>query len=235
MRNYLIFDSGDSRDYGVYISGQGTFEAPVREYNMQPIPGRNGDLIGSETRLENMEVTYPAFIYRNFRENLRALRSFLLSHVGYFRLEDTYHPDEYRMAVYKGGLSPEVLNRNQAGQFDLVFETKPQRWLKEGERTRTLTRSGVLSNPSHFAAAPLLRVYGTGVLGIGSDSITITAANQYTDIDCDIMEAYKGTESRNAYITLSGNDFPKLEPGNNNISLGTGISRVDITPRWWEV
>lgn len=235
MRNYLIFDSGDSRDYGVYISGQGTFESPVREYNMQQIPGRSGDLIGSETRLENMEVTYPAFIYRNFRENLRNLRSFLLSRIGYFRLEDTYHPDEYRLAVYKGGLSPEVLSRNQAGQFELTFEVKPQRWLKDGERSRMMTSSGVLSNPTHFDAAPLLRVYGTGTIGIGSDSITITAANQYTDIDCDIMEAYKGTESRNAYITLSGNDFPKLTPGDNNISLGTGITRVDITPRWWEV
>lgn len=235
MRNYLIFDSGDSRDFCVYISGQGTFESPVREYNMQPVPGRNGDLIGSDTRLENMEVTYPAFIYRNFRENLRNLRSFLLSRVGYFRLEDTYHPDEYRLAVYKGGLTPEVLSRNHAGQFELTFEVKPQRWLKEGERSRTLTSTGVISNPTHFDAAPLLRVYGTGTLGIGSESVTITAANQYTDIDCDIMEAYKGTESRNSYITLSGNDFPKLTPGDNTISLGTGITRVDITPRWWEV
>lgn len=235
MRNYLIFDNGDSRDFGVYISGQGTFTAPVREYSMQPVPGRNGDLIGSNTRLENTEVTYPAFIYTNFRENLRNLRGFLLSRIGYFRLEDTYHPDEFRLAVYKGGLSPEVLDRNQAGQFDLTFEVKPQRFLKSGELVQTMTASGKISNPSHFPAAPLLRVYGAGQLGIGSDTITITAADVYTDIDCDIMEAYKGTVNKNEFVEFTGNDFPTLKPGDNNISLGTGITRVDITPRWWEV
>lgn len=235
MRNYLLFDGVDLRDFGVYISGQGTFSSPAREYDTRPIPGRSGDLVVSGDRLENSTVTYQAFIYRNFRENLRALRSFLLSRIGYVRLEDTYHPDEYRLALYRGGLEPEVLSRNQAGQFELAFETQPQRWLKEGETVTTLTSSGVIYNPAHFASQPLLRVYGTGVLGIGSDTITISQADVYTDIDCRIMEAYKGAVPKNDMITLSGYDFPVLVAGANNISLGTGITRVDITPRWWEV
>lgn len=235
MRNYLVFDGGDSRDFGVYISGQGTFSSPVRSYDIRSVPGRNGDLVGSEKRLENMEITYPAFIYRNFRENLRAFRGFLLSHVGYFRLEDTYHPDEYRMALYAGGMDPDVLNRNQAGQFEITFNVKPQRFLKMGEREVTLSATGDIYNPTAFDARPLLRIYGAGEVGIGSDTITISSADVYTDIDCDIMECFKGTANRNAYVSLSGNDFPTLKPGQNNISLGSGISRVVITPRWWEV
>ena len=63
MRNYLIFNGKDSRDFGVYISGQGTFGAPARAYNVIPIAGRNGDLVTHEKRLENISVTYRAFIY----------------------------------------------------------------------------------------------------------------------------------------------------------------------------
>lgn len=235
MRQYLIIDGHDSRDYGVYISGQGTFGSPAREYELIDIPGRNGALIGQERRFETAAVTYPAFIVRNFKDNITAFRSLIASRNGYFRLEDTYHPDEYRLAIYRGGLEPDVLDNNKAGRFDVTFECKPQRFLKTGEDVVTLTATGTINNPTDFDARPLLRVYGAGVLGIGSQSITISAADVYTDIDCDIMEAYKGTTSRNAYITLSGNDFPTFAPGTNNISLGSGISRVEITPRWWRI
>ena len=53
MRNWFVLNGVDSRDFGVYISGQGTFSAPRREYDMISIPGRNGDLVGNEKRLEN--------------------------------------------------------------------------------------------------------------------------------------------------------------------------------------
>lgn len=234
-RQYLIIDGHDSRDYGVYISGQGTFASPDREYELIDIPGRNGALIGQERRFETAVVTYPAFIVRNFKDNIAAFRGLAASRDGYFRLEDTYHPDEYRLAIYRGGLEPDVLDNNKAGRFDVTFECKPQRFLKTGEDTVTLTATGTINNPTDFDASPLLRVYGAGVLGIGSQSITISAADVYTDIDCDIMEAYKGTTSRNAYITLSGNDFPTFAPGTTSISLGSGISRVEITPRWWRI
>jgi len=235
MRQYLTFNGGDSRDYGVYISGQGAFNAPAREYELISIPGRDGDLTGFEKRLANVEVTYPAFIYTNFRQNIRDFRSFLLSSIGYCRLEDTYNADEFRLALYRGGLEAEVLSNNKAGNFEITFECKPQRYLKTGEIVTTLTASGAITNPTPFPSAPLLRVYGAGTLGIGSQSIIITEADVYTDIDCEIMEAFKGTESKNYCISNSGTDFPKLTPGLNGITLGTGITRVDITPRWFMV
>ena len=142
MRNYLTFDNKDSRDFGVYINGQGTFRAPARSYNVLNIPGRNGDLLGFGSKLENVEITYRAFIYTNFDANIAALRSFLLSHVGYFKLTDSYHPDEYRLAYYKGPFVPDVVANNGAGSFDLTFVCKPQRFLNSGEEVTTLTPAG---------------------------------------------------------------------------------------------
>lgn len=235
MRNYFVFDNKDFRDFGVYISGRGTFSAPARSYDLVSIPGRSGDLVGFETRLENQEITYPAFICRNFNDNISALRSFLLSRKGYKKLSDSYHTDEYRMAVYVGPFEPDVGENNLIGEFDLVFNCKPQRYLVSGDTVTTLNATGTINNPTLFDSQPLLRIYGAGILGINSESVKITQADVYTDVDCEMMDAYKGNVSKNAYIELSSNDFPVLKPGNNTITLGTGITKVEITPRWWRI
>ena len=44
MRHSIIFGGVDSADYGIYISGEGVFNAPRRDVEMAAIPGRNGDL-----------------------------------------------------------------------------------------------------------------------------------------------------------------------------------------------
>ena len=237
MRNYFTLDGVDSRTFGVYISGQGTFSAPARPYEAQPVPGRNGDILTGGKRLENGTLTYPAFIVRDFENNIRGLRNFLLSRVGYVRLSDSYHPGEYRMVYYGEAFEPEVTERNNAANFELVFGCKPQRFLTSGETAKVYTNSGsgTITNPTRFPSQPLIRVYGTGTVGIGSTTITITAADGYTDIDCAIMAAYKGTTNRNAYVQLNTLDFPTLPPGNTGISLSGGVTRVEITPRWWEV
>ena len=65
MFKSLTFDGEDSRDYGVYITGQAVFNAPEREVEMISIPGRNGQFALDKGRFENIEVTYPAGIFAN--------------------------------------------------------------------------------------------------------------------------------------------------------------------------
>lgn len=157
MRNYFTFDGIDSRSFGVYISGQGTFKAPARSYDAMEIPGRNGALLGIDSRLGNVELTYPAFIYSNFAENIAAFRAFLLSHKGYFKLKDSYHPSEFRLAYYPGPFDPDVTSANNAGSFDITFICKPQRYLESGEEVIELTPGQsethtYTGNPASFVA-----------------------------------------------------------------------------------
>ena len=231
-RNYITFDNKDLRDFGLYISGSNVFNAPERAYNEITIPGRNGTLLGSERRLENIPVVYPAFIYANFKVNVAGLRSFLLSRVGYKRLIDSYHPDEFRLGYYSSGLDAEITSKLDAGQFDLTFNCKPQRFLVSGETPITFTGSGTINNPTLFNAQPLIRVYGTGSITVNGVTITISEADGYTDIDCEIMEAYKGTVLKNYAISLDSTDFPVLSAGVNEITLN-GVTSAIITPRWW--
>ena len=230
-RNYIFFDNKDLRDFGLYVSGSNVFNAPERAYNEITIPGRNGTLLGSERRLENIPMVYPAFIYRDFNVNVAGLRSFLLSRIGYKRLMDSYHPDEFRLGYYASGLDAEMTSKLDAGKFDLTFNCKPQRFLVSGETPITFTESGTINNPTLFNAQPLIRVYGTGSITVNGVTVTISEADGYTDIDCEIMEAYKGTVLKNYAISLDSTDFPVLSAGSNAITLN-GVTAI-ITPRWW--
>lgn len=233
MINYFTYDGVSSRDFGVFISGDSVFDAAPRSIQTVVVPGRNGTLTLDNGRFENVDLVYPAFIYDQFRANVEGLRNFLLSAAGYRRLEDTYNPDTYMMARYVSGLSVETTQLRKQGRFDLTFDRMPQRYLKSGEDPVEFTASGEITNPTRFKARPLIRVYGTGTLGVGTETITITTNPGYIDIDCEMMDAFYGAVNCNRYITLSSGEFPTLAPGYNGIEPGSGITRVIITPRWW--
>lgn len=173
----LEFDGEMSGDYGLYISGEGAYNAPERDVEMVTIPGRNGALALDHGRFENIEVTYPAGVFgtdeADFADKVGAIRAWLCSKKGYVRLTDEYNPDEFRLAIYKSGLevSPAKLT---AGEFDLVFQCMPQRFLKSGENAVTIESSGdSISNPTLFNARPLLMVTGYGGLTINGHPIEI--------------------------------------------------------------
>lgn len=234
MRNFIIFNGKSFMDYGVFISGDGTFNAPERDTTNIEIPGRNGTLTIDNGRYKNLPVKYPAFIVHDFNTNIEGLRNFLLTQNGYGRLEDTYHPEEFRKAKPTGGFTTKPIAELYAGEFDLEFDCYPQRFLKSGEEIKTFTAAGNLNNKYLTEAKPLIRSYGTGSFTLGGVTMQITAANTYTDIDCDLEECYKDTlaTNRNNYVVLTSGSFPVLKPGDNQITL-SGISKLEIMPRWW--
>jgi phage-related protein len=97
-----------------------------------------------------------------------------------------------------------------------------------------LTASGTINNPTLFDAQPLIRVYGTGSITVNGVTITISEADGYTDIDCELMECYKGNVLKNYAVSLDSTDFPVLSAGDNAISM-SGVTSAIITPRWWTI
>lgn len=238
--HYVIFDSKSLTDFGVYVSGEGTFSSPEREYETVEILGRSGDLHIDKKRYLNVEITYPSFILEDLRKNMADLRGFLLGKAGYRRLEDTYHPDEYRLADFKGPIDVSDVLWLDAGRFDLTFDCKPQRYLKSGEQPIEITSNRQLFNPTSFVAKPLIRVYGSGELGVGSETVTIAEHEyEYLDIDCDIMDCYYKNDyayyNLNSLVTFNSQNFPDISVGQCGVSLGDGISKVIIWPRWWRL
>ena len=205
MRQYLIYAGKSSMDFGLYISGAGTFNAPERDTKSISIPGRNGELTLDNGR------------YKKFK--------------GYQRLEDTYHTEEYRMAKYSGGFESGSTKGMSAGITKLTFDCMPQRFLKEGEKQITLSARGTIYNPTMMEAKPLLNITGRGTVTINNVRITIGTTPMI--VDCELQEAYNAQgQSLNSQLTLNDGVFPTLTPGDNTI-VPTGS--ITITPRWWRL
>lgn len=229
MEHYFIYNGHSSAEFGVWISGGGTYNAPARDVTTEAIPGRNGVVTFDNGRFENTLLTYPAFISRRFQTRIDGFRAYMKAQRGYNRLEDTYHPNEYRLAMFKSGLDVSTTARNLAGSFDIVFDCKPQRFLKSGEKLTAFSSGSVLYNPTLYDALPLIVCNGNGTITLNGTAITISGNSGQIYIDCDLQDAYLGSTNKNSKITPN---FPKLSPGDNALSY-TGVTGVQIMPRWW--
>ena len=245
MRHWLLIDGKPTKDFGVYLSGDGTFKAAEKNLEEFTIPGRNGTFHYKSDTYKNVIVPYDCFIFKDFKRNVAALRSFLLSREGYVRIEDTHHPDEFRMGIYHEEFAPDVFDDLTAAQFTLNFDCKPERWLKSGERPIEFTSNGNLYNPTYFTAKPLIRAYGTaGVVGdfnIFTPSTTngikvLIPSEGYIDIDCETQEAYVGTTSYNSNVSYHvanvKRELSSIVPGLNRVGF-LNLTKLVITPRWW--
>lgn len=232
--NYFVFGNLNSKDFNVFISGEYTFTSPERDVDIVAVAGRDGTLSIDNGRFNNVEIKYPCAIVHEFRKNYNAFKGAILSQRGYKRLADSYDVDHFRRARYISSLDPEMTQLNRHGQFEVVFDCDPRRFLKSGDKAIAITGTSVLYNPTLYPSKPLMRVYGVGTLTIGDYSLEITTANEYTDIDCELQEAYKGATNCNANIVLDDGNFPEMVSGENEITF-TGITQIDITPRWYTV
>ena len=218
----LSFDNVSSRTYGVYITGEAVYNAPEREVEMISIPGRNGQFALDKGRFENIEVTYPAGIFAqnetDFANAISDFRNFLCSREGYVRLTDEYNPNEYRMAIYKSGLEVEPAML-RAGEFEITFDCKPQRFLTSGETASTVSSGGTLANPTLFESSPLIEAEGYGTIGFNGYEIKI---NQNVIGNIQLKEKLQSTSLTGYYtfdtsllatgdsITISG--YPYSSP-----------------------
>lgn len=220
-------------EFGIVASGEHTYNAPQRDVDALQIPGVNGDLLISNKRYKNISVVYPCGIVHNFASRAEAARAWLLAPQGYCRLEDDYSPGTYRLGCFSGPVDFDMALLNRAGTADLTFTCKPQRYLKSGETPIRMPAPGTLYNATLFDALPLISVTGDGAGSLTVDGYTveIRALDGALTLDCELQDAYKGTENKNN--TIYAPEFPRLTPGENAVSWTGGVTGVSITPRWW--
>lgn len=226
--NEFFYNGKSTRDFGIYCSGADTYSAPMRKYTAIEIKGKNGFVIEDEKAFSNAALGYKCIIMGDI-ENFERFKAFMASQSGYKRLEDTFHPDEFREAVLAESISPAIKGDYDVASFEIVFSAKPQRFLKEGEKIYQFNGNGVLMNNTLFDAKPMVRVYDNGTVTINSTSFTVSNVDGYVDIDCEEMDAFKGSTNMNNYFV---GDFPVLTSGLNTI---TSTVAIDIKPRWYTI
>ena len=247
MRNYLVFGDVDSRDYSVAITGSGVFNSPRRVYDAIHVPGRNGDLIIGGDSYENIEVTYPCSIAYNFLENLTNFRNALLSKTGYQLLTDSYIPREVRYGCFMDGIEVKPVSSLNAGEFEITFYCKPQRYLISGLETVEATVGMSFHNTTPYNAKPIITVEGFGTLYVRYPDSTqrkIVIQDQFEEvtINSELMDCYSGTANANECVTFdddSASGYPLFRPGYNYILWVSGeyetqhITKVTVQPRYF--
>ena len=204
----FTFDGESSGDYGVYITGTGVFNAPERSVEMVEIAGRNGSFALDKGKFENIEVTYRVGIVddseADFADRVSDFRNWLCSKVGYCRLEDEYNPNEYRMAVYASGMELEH-DLLIAGEAEITFNCKPQRWLTSGETAVSVADGGTIDNPTRFESEPLLAVEGYGNINFNGYDIDIENAVLGDVVVVDTAAAVVSPKSYNVDLSVLNN------------------------------
>lgn len=233
----IVYNGRSSKTIGLEVETPPNYRTPKRSYEKIHVPGRNGDLLidsGSwENTTRSYEISLAARYSREYYKVMNSLSEWLYSTNTYARLEDSYEPDYYRMAVYLNEIDISNIF-NKAGKATLEFECKPQRFLKLGDYAMTLTSKATVANPTGFTASPIITVYGSGsgTLVVGDYTVSISNIGGQIIIDSEIQDAYYGTVNKNSVVTLPLG-FPRIESGTCDISFSGGITKVEVVPKWF--
>lgn len=246
----LTFGSVNSGTYGIYITGEAVYNAPERAVERVSVPGRNGAILIDQGHFENVQVAYPASIgtgsQADFRDAIAAFRNAVLSQIGYKRLTDGYNPNEYRMANASAGFEVTPAAGGKAGEFNITFDCKPQRFLTSGETEQTIAASGdTITNQTRFESQPVIKADGYGkisfngyemeIFNVPIGAVQISGADQQsTQIFGSEVPAWTYSYNKASFasgdtITVSGLSFVEgITASHPNVfgSTGTGVTGV---------
>lgn len=228
----IYWNGKSSDDLRVIVEHYPERIIPKRQYTTVSVPGRNGELYIDAGAFESYQQPYDIYISAE-RQKLPPIArkvSEWLSVPGYRILEDSYEYGVFRKAFFVGPLDVENI-MNRFGRATINFQCKPQRFLKEGDFSKTYTEGVELINPTGFEALPLIVINGSGAgtITINGETVQLSNVNELT-LDSETQNAYAGSQNRNN--TMVGK-FPTLGAGSTEISFSGGISSVQIKPRWW--
>lgn len=231
----VMFNGTSSQDLHALVQTAPEYEFPEKDYSVTHVEGRNGDIVIDTGSWQNVPRTYNLAIDTrkiSYAEVASKLVQWLHSASGYARLEDSYEPDFYRMAMYKDSGSISNIY-SKAGQIEISFDCKPQRYLKNGEVSDLFTSNTEYRNPTDFPSKPKIVIHGSGsgTVKIGEYEITIFNILDGMTVDCEIQDTYKNDINCNSRVSIA--EYPKIIAGNNMISMSGGVTSIEITPRWW--
>ena len=236
----VFFGGRYSDDLGIYVEEPPSYSWPEYPYTHKVIAGKNGDFLIDPKRYENVSKTYKISAYdgSDFYTVAKKVSSWLnrqsTEKDKYFRLEDSYEPDVYRLAVYEESNELEnILYR--AGKAEITFNCKPQKFLLSGDRFILIDESGqTITNPTDHNALPIIKLYGYGSVFINGVEIEVIDNRNVVTFDAETFKAVDN-EGINMNSCVFAYDTVFLKPGVNVITFDDTIFGLTIQPRWWIV
>lgn len=220
----FTFKGQNSNDFGLLVRKLPVMAAPEARFTETVIPGRDGFLTVMDGGFAGDDVKIECVM----RDPARRfdIMGWL---TGSGDLISSEMPTYRRKARVSARIEP---LRMRSGESTFVVSFRCQPFLYEATPSVvSLTATGSISNIGAYKSLPKLDVYGAGTVTIGGVTLTVTATGgeAYVTIDSEMQECYFNTASRNGKVS---GGFPTLQVGQSTVTLGAGITRVDITGNW---
>lgn len=255
MEVTIVWDGVSSQSLGVTVEGLIIpTSTPERVFNSVKVAGRNGDVITDNAiAFENTTQKYTM----HWLATQHSLVMDWLFHTPtkYIRLEDSLHPNMFRMAYIEKSSTVSNIN-NVLYRAEIVFSCKPQFFLTSGE-TKTTYSTGSQSsiqlyNPG-MPTFPLVdvvlketlpsqgaRIGFTEVLSGQTNTVRIShdCPVRNVTIDFETLSAWNTNapdENLGQYISIPvGQHQPRIELYNNAMVF-SGLDSIKLLPRWWVI
>ena len=224
----ITFHGVNSDTIGLVVEKYPSYNIPRRKMTAVSVPGRNGDVLYQQDAYEDVVQAYECYIKgSNLSTAVQAVIAWLMVD-GYQRLEDSYTPNQYRLAYCNN--ATEVANTmNEFGRCTIEFTCKANRYLTSGEAEVTIVSPHSLTNPTSYPSKPLIYVNTVSSGQIDIDGVVIDCEAGEYYIDCESQNAYLGTVNMNSYIACT--EFPTLA-GTSVVTLST-VTTCKVVPNWW--
>lgn len=118
--------------YGIYISSDTYLNAPAPDLVAHPVPGRSGDLVQWNKRLNNIVRKFDCYIPDTVQVNFDGFKKMLYSNIGYVKITSDYESDTYQMGYLAEEIAAEpfLKDGNLKVTFSLYFSCQPQKYFK---------------------------------------------------------------------------------------------------------
>ena len=227
MNAFILNDTINSRAaWGLRITEPPVIPPTRRVIDTVEVDGREGSLTvlkGWENITFNMKAALlGGNPHARFRDSLPAI---LAAQTVYFSGDaSVYYRIKYAIA---GGLTRLL---STVWEFPLTFVCDPFRYMR-GVALITLTAPGSVTNPGNVYALPRIKVYGTGsqTLTVGGKQTKLNILAGNLILDSELMECYQGNTAQNNQMQ---GPFPVLNIGATAVTWSSGITKLEIEPRW---
>lgn len=164
-----------------------------------------------------------------------------------YQVEDTYHqlalasvsarklelsgqPGRYRR-VKHASLTP-LVRDGSWGRTTLTVVCAPFTYHTDNP-TRVVSSgtASVIINPGLLPARPTLTVHATGTAAFTINGNLYRLTNLAGKAMIDSMSMTVSSGNTRQFPTLTGG-FPQLDPGSNQVSLGSGVNRLEVVGNW---
>lgn len=234
MKNYFAINGVSCVSKGIICKELPavTLAAPRTTY--QTLPGRDGSLTIMERDAEDGiiydDMQLSCLCYMADLSQLNAAAAFLQT-AGHIAFPTRPGGHYIGRAINQIPIEQIMRGRSQR-EFTVIFRVAPF-WYADNVATVHMTADSTITNPGNVHSEPVIEVTGSGngVLVAGGHTVNITGMSGKIVLDCALKLAYTGTTLANSKVSVD-DQWPRLAPGINTISITGGITAVDIKPNW---